>query len=410
VVGMESCTIEITSSAQKHGNLNLSRCGKEFFPRDTIGCSSRKNGVGIPIEIKAEGLLQPIKTDIPTDNKTGKPRWLFRERAWVKEFVKINSLTAGDKIKILRMDKNLYKIVLLKETLFGNVWDEPINSPFRYAGGKFYARKLILEHVPQHSIYIEPFCGGSSIFFAKPKAKNNWLNDIDKDLTNCLLIIRDKPNELIEQLKGEIATKERHAYYKNKFKPKNKLDKAVRWFYLNRTSYSGIMNMQNCYWGYGEKYSMGPENWPRNILRTSAKLQGVKLTSLDFEEVIKQAPAESFLFIDPPYFNADQDKFYACSFKKDDHYRLESILKKHNKKIKFLLTYDNSQEIKKLYYWAEEMHEREWNYTINRTDDQKNGTDKKGARYKGKEVFIVNYNSLKQMPLFDVMKTFKQNA
>ncbi len=277
--------------------------------------------------------------------------------------------------------------------------NQEINSPFRYAGGKFYARKLIIEHIPEHDFYIEPFAGGASIFFAKAKVKNNWLNDIDKDLINCLTIIRDFPEKLIERLKDEKATKERHGYFKNEFKPKSKLDRAVRWFYLNRTSYSGIMNMQNCYWGYGEKYSMRPENWPRNILRTSEKLQGVKLTSLDFEDLIKEVPKNSFLFIDPPYFNADQDKFYACSFKKDDHFRLAKILKKHSKRIKFLVTYDNSPEVRDLYDWVIDMHEREWNYTISRTDDQKNKTDKKGTRSKGKEIFIVNYDSIKQKAL-----------
>lgn len=278
--------------------------------------------------------------------------------------------------------------------------NQEINSPFRYAGGKFYARKLISEHIPEHTYYIEPFAGGASIFFAKEKPKGNWLNDIDKELINCLIIIRDFPNDLIERLKNEKATKERHGYYKNKYKQKTNLGRAVRWFYLNRTSYSGIMNMQNCYWGYGEKFSMRPENWPRNILRTSAKLQGVKLTSFDFEKVIEEAPDDSFLFIDPPYFNADQDKFYACSFKHEDHFRLRDILKKNKERIKFLLTYDNSPEIRDLYFWANDMHEKEWNYTINRTDDQKNGTRKKGSRYKGKELFIVNYKSEKQAPLF----------
>lgn len=283
--------------------------------------------------------------------------------------------------------------------------NQEINSPFRYAGGKFYARKLIIEHIPQHTFYIEPFAGGASIFFAKPKAEQNWLNDIDKDLINCLAVIRDNPHELIERLKGEKATKERHAYYKNEYKPKTKLDRAVRWFYINRTSYSGIMNMQNCYWGYGDKYSMRPENWPRNILRTSAKLQGVKLTSFDFEKVIEEAPNNSFLFIDPPYYNADQQKFYVHFFKKEDHLRLSKILKKHKNRIKFLITYDDSPEVRELYTWADAMHEKEWNYTINRTDDQKNGTNKKGARYKGHELFIVNYDSEKQASLFDYKLT-----
>jgi DNA adenine methylase len=277
---------------------------------------------------------------------------------------------------------------------------QEINSPFRYAGGKFYARKLILEHTPEHSCYVEPFAGGASIFFAKEKVPKNWLNDIDDDLTNCYIIIRDFPEKLIERLKNEKATKERHYYYKNIFEPKSRLDRAIRWFYLNRTSYSGIMNMQNCYWGYGDKYSMRPENWPRNILRTSIKLQGVRLTAFDFEKVIEESENGAFLFIDPPYFNADQDKFYTHFFSEEHHFRLCSVLKKNSKRLKFLLTYDNNREIKALYKWAYGIYEKEWNYTLNRTDDQKNGTSRKGTRYKGKELFIVNYNSIKQCSLF----------
>lgn len=273
---------------------------------------------------------------------------------------------------------------------------QEINSPFRYAGGKFYARKLILEHIPEHTCYIEPFAGGASIFFAKPKTEKNWLNDIDDNLINCFTIIRDSPEELIGRLKDEVATKERHAYYKNIFEPKTTLDRAVRWFYLNRTSYSGIMNMQNCYWGYGDKYSMRPVNWPANIRRTSAKLQNVKLTCLDFEQIIEEAEDNSFLFVDPPYFNADQDKFYAHYFKKEDHFRLCSSLKRHNHRLKFLLTYDNSSEIKTLYGWVYRIYEKKWNYTLNRTDDQKNHTKRKGTRYKGRELFILNYNSIPQ--------------
>lgn len=274
-----------------------------------------------------------------------------------------------------------------------------INSPFRYAGGKFYARKLLIDHLPPHISYVEPFAGGASIFFAKDKVEKNWLNDIDQDLMNCYITIRDYPEKLIEKLKGEKATKDRHTYYKKQFSPKSDLDRSVRWFYLNRTSYSGIMNMQNCFWGYGDKFSMRPENWPRNILRTSTKLQNVKLTSFDFEKVIKEAEDNSFLFIDPPYFNADQGKFYTFSFKKEDHFRLNKLLKKHKDRLKFLITYDNTMEVKDLYKWALEIHEKQWNYTINRTDDQKNGTKQKGARYKGKEIFITNYDSVKQQRL-----------
>lgn len=272
--------------------------------------------------------------------------------------------------------------------------NKSINSPFRYAGGKFYARKLILECVPQHNCYIEPFVGGGSIFFAKNKVKTNILNDIDPDLINTYLVIRDNPHELVNYLKDEQALKERHSWYKNEFKPNNDLERAARWYYLNRTSYSGIMNPKNCYWGYGDKYSMRPENWGKNILRTSEKLQNVIFQNIDFEKIIDQAPNNAFLFIDPPYFNADQDKFYTYSFCREDHLRLQQCLLRNQHRLKFLITYDNSEEIRQLYNWTHSIVDKEWNYTINRTDDQtknKSKGDKKTNRYKGKEIFITNY-------------------
>jgi DNA adenine methylase len=273
-----------------------------------------------------------------------------------------------------------------------------INSPFRYPGGKFYARKLILEYITPHTFYAEPFAGGASIFFAKEKVANNLLNDMDQELINCYRIIKNNVEELISLLEGIEATKENHRFYKTDYKPTNDLERAFRWYYLNRVSYSGIMNMQNCYWGYGDKYSMQPKNWPRHLRRCSNKLQEVEITCLDFEEAIQQMPDDTFLFIDPPYFNADQDKFYTCSFDKEKHYRLARVLREHNHRFRFLLTYDNSPEVREMYSWTNQIVEKEWNYTINRTDDQTKKTTDKGKRYTGKEVFIMNYDMPVNMP------------
>ncbi|MCK5020804.1 MAG: DNA adenine methylase [Candidatus Peribacteraceae bacterium] len=314
---MDSRVITLTKAAHKYGNINIRACGKDFFPKDAFGGSSRDKGLGIPITIKAKGLNEPIKTDIPTDRITGKPRWIFRERRWVKHFVSTNHLTSGTIIKIVRLSKRIYQI---SPTNGQNRY--AINSPFRYAGGKFYARKLILEHIPEHDYYCEPFAGGASIFFAKEKSTKSHLNDLDKDLIRVLKFIKNKPEELINFIKEMPASKELHHYYKNEFKPKTQIEKAGRWYYLNRTSYSGIMNMQNCYWGYGDKYSMQPQNWPTSIRRCSEKLKNVKLTSFDFEKVINTLPDGALVFVDPPYYNADQDKFYTCAFLKEEHFRL----------------------------------------------------------------------------------------
>lgn len=270
-----------------------------------------------------------------------------------------------------------------------------INSPFRWAGGKFYARKIISKYIPKHDFYVEPFVGGGSIFFHKNKV-NSWLNDFDEELINCYKIIKNDLQKLIKKLSGHEANKIKHSWFKNEFKPKNNLEKAFRYYYLNRTSYSGIMKNENCFFGYGDKYSMRPENWPRQLEKNSKKLQRVKLTSYDFEEVINKINQKNtFIFLDPPYFNADQNKFYTKSFNNDDHIRLSKILKKNKNKFKFLLTYDNSKEIREMYKWAKFSDEQEWNYVISRTDDQKNKKKLKDGffkkRNKGKEIFIYNY-------------------
>lgn len=270
------------------------------------------------------------------------------------------------------------------------------NSPFRYPGGKFYARRLILNNIPWHSHYCEPFCGGASIFFAKESVEQSILNDMDEPVINTLIQIRDNVESLIDLLDGIPATKELHAYYKNRYIPTNDLERAFRWYYLNRTSYSGIMRKENCYWGFGSKYSMRPENWPPHLRTVSDKLQGVELVASDFEQLIDNLPDGYFLFVDPPYYNADQHKFYNCTFTSSDHERLAACLKRNGDRLRFLLTYDDHRDVRNLYDWTVEIEAQEWNYTIDRTDDQKNGSKKKdgfrGGRYKGQETFIRNYN------------------
>ena len=107
---MESYVIELTPAARKHGNLNIRPCGKKFFPRNIFGSSSEKSGLGTQITIKADGLSYLIKTDIPTDKNTGRPRWMFRKRKWVKEFVRCHRLRANDAVIIERLAKRIYEI------------------------------------------------------------------------------------------------------------------------------------------------------------------------------------------------------------------------------------------------------------------------------------------------------------
>ncbi|MCX5786039.1 MAG: DNA adenine methylase [Elusimicrobia bacterium] len=257
-----------------------------------------------------------------------------------------------------------------------------VKSPFRYPGGKFYAIKY-MEHIwnqVPHDEYREPFVGGGQVFFSKEKVRFNWLNDIFVDLINAYQVIQDdslRP-KLISLLNPETADKVRHAEMKE-WGPQDSLSQAYRFYYLNRTSYSGIMKKPA--WGYAVGKSAPPKSWEPFITSSAEKLRGVKLTSLDFEEVIMTKPQgrKVFIYLDPPYIEADQTRAYVHSFRMHDHERLAKVLQKTRHK--FLLSYDDCETARKLYSWAHLSAEEWWYNTAN----------VKTVRKKGKELLITNF-------------------
>lgn len=258
-----------------------------------------------------------------------------------------------------------------------------VKSPFRYAGGKFYALKHIMPFIDAvpHDEYREPFVGGGCIFFAKRKVKYNWINDLETELVKVYQAFSDKAvaNTIVLRLVNEIANKDRFEEVRD-WNPTNYIDEVYRTFYLNRTAYCGIINKPA--WGYKEKKSSPPQNWGKFITDVQPKLEGTRITNLDFSDVVS-APSigdNVLMYLDPPYYKADQERAYTKPFKEADHIRLANMLRNTN--YYFCLSYDDVEEVRDLYSWAY-IHERKWLY---------NTANKKGeARNLGAELVITNY-------------------
>ena len=256
----------------------------------------------------------------------------------------------------------------------------------RYPGGKFYALKLLepfLKSV-EHDEYREPFFGGGSVFWAKEKAKYNWINDLEPNLINLLNVIKDsEKRELLLSLfeNEKEATKEKYNTVKQLI-PSNDIDLAYKYYYLNRTSFSG--KMRNPSWGYRPKRSIPPIRWKEKVIPCGEKLSNVKITNIDYEELLFAPPVgeKVLLFLDPPYYHAKQESHYICSFNDNEHVRLSNNLKKTP--FKFILTYDDCEEIKNLYKWAN-IYEQQFFYRLDNSRDNNN------KRKKGCELIITNF-------------------
>lgn len=264
---------------------------------------------------------------------------------------------------------------------------------FRYPGGKFYAIKLLSKFWEdiEHDEYREPFVGGGSVFFSKNKVESNWLNDIDSELI-CVYKCFKKKNErniLLSKFNNEIASKER---WREVFETTTNNDVEIAWkyYYLNRTSFSG--KLVSPAWGYRPKRSLPPERWFERIIPCGDKLKNVKLTSIDFEEVIaKKSDKKVLMFVDPPYYKPSKTKHYRNGFDKNDHVRLAQALK--DTPHKFFLTYEDCPEIRELYSWAF-INEVEFFYRVD------NSNIENGIRKMGFELIITNYQLNKQELLF----------
>jgi DNA adenine methylase len=256
-------------------------------------------------------------------------------------------------------------------------------SPFRYPGGKFYALKHIIPFLDiiEHDEFREPFVGGGSVFFGKKKVKTNWINDIEPDIINVYehLLCNEKFESFKDLFDNEIATKSRHKEIRET-QFLTKLEIAFKTYYLNRTSYSGIINKPA--WGYKEGKSSPPKNWKNFLINANKKLSEIRITNIDFEDVIKaDSDASSVLmYLDPPYFLADQKRAYKKPFELSDHLRLMETLKITNHK--FCLSYDDCQEVRDLYKWAN-IYEKSWIYNTANLNGK--------TRIKGNELIITNY-------------------
>lgn len=177
-------------------------------------------------------------------------------------------------------------------------------TPFlKWAGGKRWLfNKPFIETLPPHRRYIEPFLGGGAGFFAiKPTVA--LLSDVNVELISLYEVIRDDHVALKDALS---VHQERHCstyYYEvREEEPADKVARAARMLYLNRTCWNGLYRLNRT-----GKFNV-PIGTKTMVLQpsddfssTSALLSRATLRSCDFAETIDEATEGDLLFVDPPY-------------------------------------------------------------------------------------------------------------
>jgi DNA adenine methylase len=249
-------------------------------------------------------------------------------------------------------------------------------GPLSYIGGKNRLAKKIISMLPEHIAYVEPFAGGAQVLFHKPPSNVEVINDLDFDVVNFFRVCQWHYEELVRYLRFCLASRKLHELHV-KTDPSSLTDiqRAGRFFYLQKNSFGGLIVRQKFHYGVIQNPNYNPERIPEILEQTHRRLARVQIESLPYEQILEKYDRPTTLFyLDPPYW---QRHLYKFNFSDQNFVDLERRL--HNVKGRFILSLDDHPEVRKLF--------QRWH--IERTELAYTAQTKTGKRYG--ELFITNF-------------------
>jgi len=230
-------------------------------------------------------------------------------------------------------------------------------GPLSYIGGKRRIAKQLVALIPDHTTYVEPFAGGAQVFFHKPRARVEVLNDLDEEIVNFLRICQRHPQELSRLLRWQPAS--RRLFDQHLRQPPELLtdiERAARFFYLQKNTWSGKRTRQNFHFAVTKPPSYTPSALAKRLAEVAERLDGVQLEALPYQTVLSQYDRPTtFFYCDPPYVGVD---LYQHNFSDEQFEELARQLK--SLKGRFLLSINDCPKARA---WFEGFHRMEIAFT-----------------------------------------------
>src|ERR1700737_1860950 len=198
-------------------------------------------------------------------------------------------------------------------------------GPIAWVGGKNRLAKKIISLIPEHTTYVEPFSGGAQVLFHKPLSKVEVLNDLDFDIVNFFRVCQWHYGELIRYLRYCLATRKLHELHvKTDPTTLTDIQRAGRFFYLQKNSFGGLVLKQKFHYGVTHPSNYNPERIPEIVEQTHKRLARVQIESLPYEQVLEKYDRPTTVFyLDPPYW---ERRLYKFNFTESDFQELERRL------------------------------------------------------------------------------------
>jgi len=199
--------------------------------------------------------------------------------------------------------------------------------PFAYYGAKVLLADRIVDLLPPHGHYVEPFSGSLAVLLAKPRADMETVNDLDGRLMAFWRVLRDRPAELERVMDLTPHSRAEHQAAYDLDTPDD-LERARRVWVLLSQGRGGTLRRTG--WRFyrnpaGSTYAM-PDYLAAYAARVppcAVRLHGVTLECRTALEVIADYGQHSdvLLYCDPPYLGSTRAANYAYEMTSEDEHR-----------------------------------------------------------------------------------------
>lgn len=187
------------------------------------------------------------------------------------------------------------------------------------------------------------FGGAGWVLFHKDKHANYEVyNDYNSELVNLFRCVKYHREELQKELKYFLNSREMFNDFLAQYKVRGMTDiqRAARYFMLIKTSYGTKLATYGCVKKNVETYV----NYLEDIEK---RLANVVIENRDFSQILKAYDKPNTLFyMDPPYYGTE-NYYKEVDFTKESHLELKGCI--DNIKSKFILSYNDCDEIRDLY-------------------------------------------------------------
>ncbi|MCX4026935.1 DNA adenine methylase [Endozoicomonas sp. SM1973] len=231
---------------------------------------------------------------------------------------------------------------------------------FAWMGGKRRLAKHILPLFPDHTCYVEPFCGAAALFFMKEPSKAEVLNDTSSDVINLFRVVQHHLEEFIRQFKWALVSRQLFEWV-NSTPPETLTDiqRAARFYYLQQLTFGAKPTGRNFGTSTTTPLRLNLTRLEETLSQAHLRLARVTIEHLDWQQCVKRYDRSHTLFyLDPPYWGTAD---YGCEFGFEQYQTMAELAK--TSKGRFVISINDHPDIRQVFDGLD-INEVKINYTV----------------------------------------------